>query len=143
MSESAEREEGARVVCPNCGHANPELRHFCARCGAPLSSLSTIGPAETPLAEGYAYRQAVSGPPKKVVLVGMWMLFGPLLAVAVYLLASILGDFRFLGSGLESAGMVVGLLFMGAISGSLLLRTTLNFMRRKKDRGELAKADDP
>ena len=132
MSEPAEDGGIASVLCPNCGRSNPELRHFCVQCGAPISPLSTIGPAETPLAEGFAYRQAVSGPPKKVILIGMWLLFGPSLAIALYLLATMIRQHRTLGFDRDAAGMLVGMLLFGAISGILLFRTTRNYRKKRR-----------
>ncbi len=38
---------------------------------------TTVDPIQPIQAEGFAYRSAVDGPPKLIILVGMWFLFAP------------------------------------------------------------------
>ena len=120
------------VTCPNCSRTNASLAHFCTKCGAPLSALANIGPWETTLSEGFAYRQAVSGPPKTITLIGMWLLFGPALIGAVFLLLSRLQLTMRNGFVREELGMLAGMLLLGVISGILLFRTTRNYIRQRQ-----------
>ncbi|HSI14502.1 MAG TPA: hypothetical protein VK961_20800 [Chthoniobacter sp.] len=68
-------EEG--VICPKCLLSNSTTAAFCVECGAPIGMIATIDPIQHIRAEGFAYRAAVDGPPSRIVLVGMWMLFAP------------------------------------------------------------------
>jgi len=40
--------------------------------------VANTDPMQSIRAEGFGYRSAVEGPPKLIVLIGMWLLFGPL-----------------------------------------------------------------
>ncbi len=71
------------ALCPNCCTGNPAEGHFCTRCGAPLSSLATIDPLWSVWAEGFMVRKAVHRPRSWMTLAGIWLLFGPQVAVVV------------------------------------------------------------
>ena len=81
---------GETVVCTTCHTLNVPDVAFCRRCGAPIGFISTIGPLETAYAEGFAYRQAVQGRPKFIVVVGIWLIFFPVLVTMVAFSLSIL-----------------------------------------------------
>src|SRR5687768_12207851 len=63
-------------ICPQCMTENQPDSHFCAKCGAPLSSYAATGPFESLFAEGHVYRQAAERPRKLIVVLGVWLLFG-------------------------------------------------------------------
>lgn len=65
------------VICPKCLLSNSSTAAFCAECGAPIGMIATTDPIQHIHAEGFAYRAAVDGPPSRIVLIGMWLLFGP------------------------------------------------------------------
>ncbi len=66
------------VICPKCLLSNSTTAAFCADCGAPIGMVAAVDPIQQIHAEGFAYRSAVDGPPKLIILIGMWLLFGPL-----------------------------------------------------------------
>ena len=70
---------GIKPICPECFHENEEHVGFCRNCGAPLGFISTIGPLERVHALGFTLRKAVSRPCSKLTLIGIWLLFGPLM----------------------------------------------------------------
>lgn len=80
-SEAQEPLLDAGVVCTACLEVNPPRIDYCPKCGAPLNSLVAFNPFDQTLVEGFAYRRAVDGPPSKIVLAGMWVLFSPALFV--------------------------------------------------------------
>src|SRR3954464_10914584 len=53
-----------KQLCANCMFPNYPEAHFCAKCGAPLSSYASTGPFESLFAEGHVYRQATEQPRK-------------------------------------------------------------------------------
>ena len=67
-------ESNEAQLCAGCLHQNTLEAHFCAKCGAPLTSYATTGPMESIWAEGYMYRSAVDRPRNLVVVLGVWML---------------------------------------------------------------------
>ena len=122
---------GETVVCTTCHTFNVPDVAFCRRCGAPIGFISTIGPLETAYAEGFAYRQAVQGRPKFIVVVGIWLIFFPVLVTMVAFSLSILKK------GLEGTGGLVGIigffLFwicvgLAVISAIMLYRVTKNYL---------------
>ena len=70
------------VLCPKCLLANSPSSAFCTDCGAPIGFVSTIDPIQHIHAEGFAYRSAVDGPPSLIILIGMWLIFAPMLLSA-------------------------------------------------------------
>src|SRR5450631_2416839 len=84
-SESHSLDEG--VVCTACLEVNPPRIDYCTNCGAPLNSLVAFNPFDQTLVEGFAYRRAVDGPPSKIIVAGMWLLFSPALLIALFVIA--------------------------------------------------------
>jgi hypothetical protein len=130
MNQTETNEEPELVACPNCSQTNDPLAHFCLKCGAPLSSFANVGPWERTLSEGFAYRQAVSGPPKRIILAGMWFLFGPALIISCFCLFT---GIR-LYNGFDGKGIVesVAMLVMAVVCAVLLFRTTRNYICKKR-----------
>ena len=128
---------GESVVCPTCHALNVPDVAFCRRCGAPIGFISTIGPLETAYAEGFALRQAVQGRPKFVVVLGIWLLFFPVLVTTIGF------GFAILKEVMDGNGGVVGLIgFLlfwicvgfAAISAIMLYRVTKNFFTIPKQK---------
>jgi len=120
---------GESPLCTSCLFPNPPDTPFCKRCGAPIGPIATVGPLEHVYAEGHAYRQAVEGPPKAIVVLGVWMIFFPTLLLGLLCMASMLIGRRGL------AGGIFFLLFGGLawISVVMLYRVTKNFIQRRRD----------
>jgi len=53
-----------------------------------MTSYASTGPFEHLFAEGYVYRQAVGRPRRPIVIIGVWMIFGPMAAIGAFLLAT-------------------------------------------------------
>lgn len=71
LPESIEKQ-----LCISCMAPNDPSAHFCAKCGAPLSSYASTGPFESIFAEGAVCRQAAECPRKLFVVLGVWLIFG-------------------------------------------------------------------
>lgn len=108
-------EEG--VICPKCLLSNSPAAAFCADCGAPLGRMATIDPIQHIYAEGFSYRAAVDGPPSRIILLGMWLLFGPTAILGPCMLFAGRGPFETIAASLWSACSIV-----------LLYRTTKNYL---------------
>lgn len=118
-------DEEPGLLCANCVASNPPRADFCRRCGAPLSHMATVDPLKSALSEGFAYRQAVDGPPRPIVLAGVWLLFGPGLIV---LPAAAWAD----GSSSWSPAQWLPLALSFTLSAVVLWRATANFVRKRR-----------
>src|SRR3954465_1049937 len=119
IESAANRGSEDGVLCPKCLLANSPGAAFCTDCGAPIGMVAAIDPIQQIHAEGFAYRSAVDGPPKLIIVLGMWLLFGPIVLLAPYL---ILGAFPV---SLPQSAFVA---FLAVASVVLLYRTTRNYM---------------
>lgn len=79
-------------VCPHCLEPIAELDHFCPACGGPVSSHASIDPLGQVYAAGRAYQNATSSRPAGIVVLGMWLLFGPGFVICLWLLILCLLD---------------------------------------------------
>jgi hypothetical protein len=68
---------GASPLCPHCLEPIGPQDHFCPHCHGPVTAHACIDPLGQVYASGWGYQHAVSGKPRLVVLVGMWLIFGP------------------------------------------------------------------
>ena len=108
-------------LCVRCVAPNDPGSHFCVQCGAPLSPYASTGPFESVFAEGAVYREAAQHPTKLIVVLGMWLIFGTMFCVGVFI-ALIAFDLP---------GRALGALFS---VGSLIMlwRTTRSYIARPR-----------
>lgn len=125
QNPQAESDNEAKQLCVSCAFPNDPSAHFCARCGAPLTSYASSGPFESIFAEGHVYRQAAEQPRSLIVVLGVWLIFGTL-ALGGIVMVLMRQDI-----GIESTAFGV---FIIAISVALLHRTTRNYLARRKGR---------
>jgi hypothetical protein len=102
---------------------NDPAAHFCAKCGAPLTSYAATGPFESLFAEGHVYRQAAERPRSMVVVLGVWLIFG-MIALAGLV-------FVFMGRDMGIGYTAFGALML-AFSVVLIWKTTRNYLARGK-----------
>ena len=123
-SESRESQAGDAVVCPKCLLANSPTAAFCADCGAPIGMVAAVDPLQHIYAEGFAYRSAVDGPPNLIVLVGMWLIFAPVVFATPLL---VFGDF------IRAFSPRLLFLFLGVCSAVVLFRSTKNYIVKSRE----------
>jgi len=109
------------ALCLQCLAPNVPTAHFCGECGAPLSAYAATAPFESLLSEGHAWRRATSNPRRLVVVLGMWLLFGPMLAGSAWLLA--------MGREAGVQGWAAAAFFL-PVSVVVLWKTTRNYVTR-------------
>ena len=83
------------------------------------------------MVEGFAYRRAVDGPPSKVILIGMWLLFGPSLLLVPFIFSDVQPGNEangFFGDAFGRAYFAAYLL----MSIVILYRTTANYISKRK-----------
>jgi hypothetical protein len=113
-------------VCPACAAYIGPNEVFCPECRAPISLLANTDPLQRIYAEGYMYSRVVSSRPKLVVVIGIWVIFGPLAAFSLF------GVFSVMSDGLGSGGMGFiffwGMMFLAVFSIVMLFRVTRNYL---------------
>ena len=131
---------------PICLHCAAELIghvQFCPECGYPVTPEAASMPYESVLARGFAARVGSSNPRKLIVVIGMWIMFGPMLLIFT------IGFFVMLFTSLGTAwqqnphqdipGNLYGIAIsaaLAAIAGTLLYKTTRNYLKLRRDRSE-------
>ncbi len=73
----------------------------------------------------YDFRSAVSGPPRLIFVIGMWLLFGPLLFAGPLLLFNGIDD-----------GFTLTLASLSLFSAVILYRTTKNYIVKRRSANE-------
>lgn len=107
-------------MCTSCLAPNDARANFCSKCGAPLTAYAAIGPFESLLAQGYAVRQAAERPRRPIVLLGIWLVFGPVALVGALML---LNPYPSNGGQWIPAGLMM------VLSLAILTKTTWSFLR--------------
>ena len=80
----AESRNNPQVTCATCQTLNERFESFCRECGSPISVTATLDPVSTIQTEAFLFRKALDGPLKGIVLIGMWILFLPIIVGSVY-----------------------------------------------------------
>ena len=123
-------------LCPGCLYDNEPGTHFCIKCNAPLSSLSTIGPWERLQAERHIYTNAASNPQGIISVIGIWLIFGTIFLSGMF--CAILLIYSLYTSSLATFAMLefvtgsIISLFMIFIGGFVTIRTTVNYWKKRK-----------
>jgi hypothetical protein len=112
-----------KQLCVSCMFPNQPAAHFCAKCGAPLSSYASTGPFEHLFAEGHVYRQATERPHNLVVVLGVWLIFGVTALAGAALL--------FIGREDGIQYVVAGAFFL-PISLVMIWKTTRSYLARPR-----------
>jgi hypothetical protein len=120
-------------LCPKCLHELEPYSNFCKHCTAPVTVIATTSPYERILAEGFAYREASENPDRTIKLVGMWLIWGPILLAVLTFGGWMLATAIKVNDLLLSLFSIVYFGFFGWIAASLLLKTTRNWWRLRRE----------
>lgn len=94
---SQHHQSQSELVCPNCLAPIRADDDFCPNCDVPLTVHATTDPISNIRAGGYAYASAANRPRSRLVVIGVWLLFGNLfivnLPVVYYSLSAMLAMF--------------------------------------------------
>ena len=117
-------ESDETITCVSCMTQNRQEDAFCQKCGYPIGATANLDPLQTIQTEGLLLRKALEGRPKPIVLLGVWILFLPVLLVgaggAIYFVMNPRGyaDVIFFGA-------LLGLAYLAFI---VLYRVTKNYL---------------
>ena len=120
-----------RALCQECLTPYTPGTHFCPKCGAPLSSFATIAPWERIQAERHIFANAASDPRKPITLIGVWLIFGAMLASGLALTIMCF-PLQLRNLGVESALIALTGVFLAFIGGFVIVRTTINYLKKKR-----------
>lgn len=119
-------------LCHNCLAENHPYFHFCHKCNTPLTAIASMDPVFSIWSRGNTWHKAASRPYRPIILIGMWLLFGPRLVMLFYVIYS---------SGLltyavwPEALLTLGLFIAYAVLlAAILFKTTRNYYRLKAQR---------
>lgn len=123
------------TVCQTCLQKNDGGAINCRFCNAPLILSDSADPVKNLPGEGYAYGKAVEGKPKPVVLIGVWVMFLPLLLISGFTALSVI--FNDTGGG--SMPFILFWMCVAAFAFSLamLYRVTKNYLTGKSEKGSV------
>ena len=120
-------------ACFSCMQPNEFGTKFCKFCNAPISQTSSSDPLQIAYGEGMAYRKAVEGKPRLLVVIGVWIMFFPTMIVSFFL------GLETLLNGYGSMGFVIFwiMFLLTAFSLVMIYRVTKNYISMDKfDHGE-------
>jgi hypothetical protein len=88
----SEVDPDAQPVCPHCIEPIDAAANFCPKCGGPVTFHAFTDPIGSIHTAGYGYRQATSGRPNWIVLVGIWIIFFPNAVLALFVMRETISD---------------------------------------------------
>ena len=127
-------------LCPHCLTENDASAHMCRQCLTPMTFFAATVPVFSVWAECDTYYKASRSPAKLIVVLGMWLLFGPwflVCAVAACVTVDVaLFEPWYRGGNVAALLLLIPLAAIGCVPVILLMRTTRKFFGR---RGELGR----
>jgi len=114
-----------KLLCCCCMSPNESSAYFCANCGAPLGWFSTLGPFESAFSEGYIVRRATENPHSPIILIGVWLIFFPLITIGFGLISP--------GIDLSICNPLLGGILI-LISVAILYKITRNYYKFVKNK---------
>ena len=118
------------ALCIRCLHPNDPERHFCDKCGAPLDSYANTAPFEQTLAQGHAFRGAMTQRPRLIVVIGIWAICAPCV------IAVVASAFVMIPAAIEHPVMwvmEVFLIFLGVLSALLIYFPTRQYLTARNE----------
>lgn len=146
--EEGDAIEDDQPLCIHCAKPYNGLDHFCPHCSGPVSQHSAVDPMGQVFAMGHAYSSATSGRFSKLVLIGMWVLFGPQLVLLLVLDVGVSVEMLLptdqmsaydsgpridAASQAEAYFKLVVMFALTAFYGTLLYKVTAGYIRKRKE----------
>jgi len=114
-------------ACPSCLGPNTEFSQFCVNCGSPVGTTSTLDPMSVIRAEALVLDQAVNKPQRGIVVLGIWIIFFPVLLMT---LASAIYEVSY-DRGFQGFVFFWVMAGLALFSATVLIRVTKGFLRHR------------
>jgi len=132
-----ESNENQDVVCPNCLERNNAYLSICANCGFPIGPGSNMTPDSVLHSHRFMYQNAITGRPKFIVMVGMWIFFSGLLLLSFTALYLTTEDYLETGELTSLLGVLLAICFF-VFAAAIPFKVTKNyFAKRSEEEREL------
>ena len=133
-------------LCPSCLAPNDPECDFCTNCQAPLGATAGLDPIKSIWARGYIYREMAHGKASNTVIIGAWLIFGPMVMFTIMALAFAVFSFTFGASRFEEpagAWLLLGLASatMGIPAAIILYKTTTRSIDKLEEAEATASPD--
>jgi hypothetical protein len=130
------------ILCGHCMCDNHPLADFCEDCSRPIGRYTTLDPFKNIFARGWVYRRAAAGHDSLAVLIGMWLLFLPMVLASLMVLGIVVSNGMF-GGFIEILIFVSFNLCFVVAPAVLLKNVTTGYIReRKRAQDETASEDE-
>lgn len=135
MENSVEKQTGDQslqntILCLACMKENSSAATFCRFCNHALGLTDNPDPLQKIAMEGAVYARAVEVKPNIVVLIGVWLLFFPILIISLPTAISMMLEG---GGGGSPLFIMFWLLIITAVfSGAMIYKVTRNYFNGKK-----------
>lgn len=116
------------MLCPACLAQNSPDAMFCVKCDAPLSASAVLGPFEQLRAQRFIFHRATTGPSSLFIVIGMWVIFAPVLFVSVLLICD---ELLYGNLSAKSMLLLIPAILAGGLAVCLLWCVTTNYSRKR------------
>ncbi len=132
--EEHDEKRDEAMICTSCAAPNDPRADFCNKCGAPIGALTMYDPLKHIHGFGWAVSQAGrSRKPRFIVLLGIWLIFGPAsLGIGAWLTGIMMSPWRFPGGDAKSIFNVFFVVLFWCIYLGILWKVTRNFWGRRR-----------
>jgi hypothetical protein len=124
-------EDSGTPLCTTCLAPAGKLQHFCDQCGSPMTSHAAIDPVGQVLSVGQMVSKATSSPPRRIIVIGIWLIFGVPIAWVMFVFGVM--DIVDSGGSLEQILRTAFLLGMFSLYIAIIIKTTRNYFRKKSE----------
>ena len=115
-------------ACLACFYPNSSTAAVCVNCGVTVDLVDGVDPVRTLVAEGRVYRKATELATNRLILVGVWIIFMPILLVSSVQAVTLLFT-GVSGGGIAFITFWV-LVAVSVFSFEMLRKVTANFLQR-------------
>tara|TARA_R110002111_G_scaffold154256_2_gene221212 strand:+ start:338 stop:814 length:477 start_codon:yes stop_codon:yes gene_type:complete len=126
------------MLCPHCLRPTDPISHFCNHCAGPTSMHSSIDPMGQVYSMGHAYRNSTDRPTKFVTVLGIWLIFSPLMVPLLFVIITI--PWTWLRYGEGDFNSIYALIFglgLGSLYGLIIYKTTRSYLKHKQQQTDI------
>ena len=123
--KASDKKSYQRVICASCGFPFDPSEFYCPNCKALTTEVSNLDPMRAIATEGLLLSKATQGKQKPIVLVGIWILFLPILLVSLLFAASTI--YEDIGTGFGGFFFFWGAIALAVLAFSVLFKVTRNY----------------